>query len=133
MHYCLLLASAGGVVISVGQSERVGDVVHSIARHSNMIAIMLCRFESDVRLLNALLKHGVTHAPDRGVTSVQAVARLRKPGRRTQFHVCECGDVTNRDVARFRCVDVNAVLEAESFANVSTSSNAVADHISIVI
>ena len=131
MHHCLLLASAGGVVISVGQSERVGDV-RSIARHSNMIAIMLYKFKSDVRQLNALL-NGITHAPDRGVTSVQAVARLRKPVRRTQFHVCECGDVTNRDVARFRCVDVNAVLEAESFANVSTSSNAVAEHISFVI
>ena len=101
MHHCLLLAGAGGVV-SVGQSERVGDVVHSIARHSNMIAIMLYRFESDVRLLDALLKHGITHAPDRGVTSVQAVVRLRKLVRRTQFHDCESGDVTNRDVAKFR-------------------------------
>ena len=112
--------------------ERVGDVVHSIARHSNMIAIMLYRFESDVRLLDALLMHGITHAPDRGVTSVQAVVRLRKLVRRTQFHVCESGDVTNRDVAKLRCVDVNAVLEAESFANVSTSSNTVAEHIRIV-
>ena len=40
MHYCLLLISAGGVVISVGQSERVGDV-HSIALDLNMILIML--------------------------------------------------------------------------------------------
>ena len=32
-----------------------------------------------------------------------------------------------------RDVDVNAVLEAESFANVSALSNAVAEHISIVI
>ena len=39
-----LLASAGGVAISVGQSERVehfGDVLHSIAVRSNLIAIML--------------------------------------------------------------------------------------------
>ena len=106
--------------------------MHSIARHSNMIAIMLYRFESDVQLL-ALLKHGITHAPDRGVTSVQAVVRLRKLVRRTQFHDCESGDVTNRDVAKFRCVDVNAVLEAEKFANVSASSNAVAEHISIAV
>ena len=33
----------------------------------------------------------------------------------------------------FDVVDVNAVLEAESFADVSTSSNAVAEHMSIVI
>ena len=66
---------------------------------------------------------------------MQAVARLRELVRQTQGHVCECGDVSNRDVARFRCVDVinNAVLEAESFANVSTSSDAVAEHVSIAI
>ena len=64
---------------------------------------------------------------------MQAVARLRKPVRRTQCHVCECGDVANRDVARFRCVDVSIVLEAENFANVSTLSNAVAEHMSIVM
>ena len=82
---------------------------------------MLYLFESDVRLLNGLSKHGFTHAPDRGVTSMQAVARLRKLVRQSECHVCECGDVTNRDVARFRCVDVNAVLEAESFANVNVN------------
>ena len=64
---------------------------------------------------------------------MQAVVRLRKPVRRTQWHVCECGDVANRDVARFRCVDVSTALEAESFANVSTLSDAVAEHIIIVM
>ena len=60
-----------------------GLFVHSIVIHSNMIAIMLYRFESDVRLLNGLSKHGFRHA-HRGVTSMQAVARLRKQVRRNQ-------------------------------------------------
>ena len=57
---------------------------------------------------------------------MQILAKLRKLVRWIQCHVCECDDVTNRDVARFRCVDVNAVLQAESFANVSALSNIVA-------
>ena len=53
---------------------------------------------------------------------MQTVTRLRKLFTRTQCNACECGDVTNRDVARFQCVNVDAVLEAESCADVSTSS-----------
>ena len=134
----LLLAKCRRVVITQCRAARTnrsktGDVAHSIVVHSNMIAIMLYRFESAVRLLKRLSKHGIRHAPDRGVTSMQVLAKLRKLVRWIQCHVCECDDVTNRDVARFRCVDVNAVLQAESFANVSSLSNIVAQHISIAI
>ena len=41
--------------------------------------------------------------------------------------------VTMTPIAMVRYVDVSAVLEAESFANVGALSNAVAEHISIVI
>ena len=95
---------------------------------------MLYRFESDVRLLNALSKHGFRHAPDRVCHEHAYSSQASQAG---QANSVTCLRVAMSPIAMLRDFDVStsskAMLEAKSFAVVSALSNAVAEHISNVI
>ncbi len=99
--------------------------------HSNTIAID-SKVASDC-LTAYRSRQGFTHVVGRSFTSMQAQARFRKLVRRVQRHVCKCGNVANSDATRFRCLDVNVVLAAESFAEVNAASNAVSERVHIAI
>ena len=60
-------------------------LIHTLQQARRQVCVTALGEFHVVRLPNGLSMHGFTHAPDRGVTSMQAVVRLRKLVRRTQW------------------------------------------------
>ncbi len=123
MHQCYDICTCGGC----------NNVTAIATQRCHALEHDRDRFESGSDSFIALSKQGFTHALGRRFMCRQAQARFRKLVRRAQRNVCECNNVANRDGTRFRCLDVSVVLEPENFAEVNSSSNAVAEPTVIVI